>query len=75
MLGNLDWSAIPFDEPIPLIAGGVVLVAILAVLAWVVVVLGAVVVVLGCGTLHGVTVVANRLAWTSAPPPCTNVSA
>ena len=37
MLGNLDWSAIPFDEPIPLIAGGVVLVAILAVLAWVVV--------------------------------------
>ena len=37
MLGNLDWSAIPLDEPIPLIAGGVVLVAILAVLAWVVV--------------------------------------
>ena len=37
MLGNLDWTAIPLDEPIPLIAGGVVLVAILAVLAWVVV--------------------------------------
>ena len=37
MLGKLDWSAIPFDQPIPLIAGGVVLVAILAVLIWVVV--------------------------------------
>ena len=29
MLGKLDWSAIPFDQPIPLIAGAVVLVAIL----------------------------------------------
>src|ERR1700757_1560901 len=37
MLGKLDWSAIPFDQPIPLIAGAVVLVAILGVLAWVVV--------------------------------------
>src|SRR6058998_3843520 len=37
MLGKLDWSAIPFDQPIPLIAGAVVLVAILAVLGWVVV--------------------------------------
>src|SRR4051794_30947461 len=37
MLGKLDWSAIPFDQPIPLIAGAVVLVGILAVLAWVVV--------------------------------------
>src|SRR6186713_96486 len=37
MLGKLDWSAIPFDQPIPLIAGAVVLVAILAVLTWVVV--------------------------------------
>src|SRR6201996_5635166 len=37
MLGKLDWSAIPFDQPIPLVAGGVVLVAILAVLAWVVI--------------------------------------
>ena len=37
MLGKLDWSAIPFDQPIPLAAGGVVLVAILAVLIWVVV--------------------------------------
>src|SRR6186713_949035 len=37
MLGKLDWSAIPFDQPIPLIAGAVVLVAILGVLIWVVV--------------------------------------
>src|SRR6476660_4546069 len=37
MLGKLDWSAIPFDQPIPLIAGSVVLVGILAVLVWVVV--------------------------------------
>src|ERR1700755_1804132 len=37
MLGNLTWAAIPFDQPIPLVAGAVVLVAILGVLAWVVV--------------------------------------
>src|ERR1700758_1535478 len=37
MLGKLSWSAIPFDQPIPLAAGGVVLVIILAVLAWIVV--------------------------------------
>src|SRR6201990_3749303 len=37
MLGNLTWAAIPFDQPIPLVAGAVVLVAILAVLVWVVV--------------------------------------
>jgi cytochrome o ubiquinol oxidase subunit I len=36
MLGRLSWSAIPFDQPIPLAAGGVVLVVILGVLAWVV---------------------------------------
>src|SRR6201990_2943427 len=35
MLGNLTWAAIPFDQPIPLVAGAVVLVAILGVLAWV----------------------------------------
>ena len=34
MLGKLSWSAIPFDQPIPLIAGAAVLVAIIAVLAW-----------------------------------------
>src|ERR1700743_2904032 len=37
MLGKLTWAAIPFDQPIPLIAGAVVLVAIAAVLVWVVV--------------------------------------
>jgi cytochrome o ubiquinol oxidase subunit 1 len=37
MFGKLTWSAIPFDQPIPLAAGGVVLVVILAVLIWVVV--------------------------------------
>jgi cytochrome o ubiquinol oxidase subunit 1 len=36
MLGKLTWSAIPFDEPIPLIAAGLVGAAIIAVLAWVV---------------------------------------
>jgi cytochrome o ubiquinol oxidase subunit 1 len=35
MLGKLSWAAIPFDQPIPLLTGAVVLVAILAVLAWV----------------------------------------
>src|SRR5947209_3986882 len=35
MLGKLGWSAIPIDQPIPLIAAGVVVVVILAVLAWV----------------------------------------
>jgi cytochrome o ubiquinol oxidase subunit 1 len=37
LMGKLTWAAIPFDQPIPLVAGAVVLVAILAVLAWVVV--------------------------------------
>ncbi|HEY0913094.1 MAG TPA: cytochrome o ubiquinol oxidase subunit I [Bradyrhizobium sp.] len=37
MLGKLTLAAIPFDQPIPLVAGAVVLVAILAVLVWVVV--------------------------------------
>ena len=36
MFGKLSWSAIPFDQPIPLAAGGVVALGILAVLAWVV---------------------------------------
>src|SRR5215475_2831750 len=36
MFGKLSWSAIPFDQPIPLVAGAVVLVVILAVLVWVV---------------------------------------
>src|SRR5260221_3513330 len=33
MLGKLSWAAIPFNEPLPLISMGVVLVVILAVLA------------------------------------------
>ena len=37
MLGKLSWEAIPLGQPIPLLAGAVVLVAILAVLAWVVI--------------------------------------
>ena len=36
MLGKLSWQAIPIDQPIPLIAGAVVVVALLAVLGWVV---------------------------------------
>src|SRR6204780_2693772 len=35
MLGKLTWAAIPFDQPIPLVTGAIVLIAILAVLAWV----------------------------------------
>jgi cytochrome o ubiquinol oxidase subunit 1 len=34
MLGKLSWSAIPIDQPIPLIAAGVVLAVIIGVLAW-----------------------------------------
>jgi cytochrome o ubiquinol oxidase subunit 1 len=37
MFGKLSWSAIPFDQPIPLVTGAVVLVAILAVLLRVIV--------------------------------------
>src|SRR5262249_34297412 len=37
MLGKLTWAAIPFDEPLPLLSGGVVVIVILAVLALVVV--------------------------------------
>jgi cytochrome o ubiquinol oxidase subunit 1 len=37
MLGKLSWDAIPFDQPIPLIASGLVIVVALGVLAWVVV--------------------------------------
>ncbi|WP_407157141.1 cytochrome o ubiquinol oxidase subunit I [Bradyrhizobium sp. STM 3557] len=35
MLGKLSWSAIPIDQPIPLVAAGVVLAAIIGVLLWV----------------------------------------
>jgi cytochrome o ubiquinol oxidase subunit 1 len=37
MFGKLSWSAVPFDQPIPLLTGAVVIAAILAVLLWVVV--------------------------------------
>src|SRR3982075_1827851 len=37
MLGKLSWDAIPFDQPIPMIASGVVALAIVAILAWVVI--------------------------------------
>src|SRR5260370_6658047 len=37
MLGKLPWAAIPLEQPIPMIASGVVALAILAVLAWVVI--------------------------------------
>ncbi|HTZ03260.1 MAG TPA: cbb3-type cytochrome c oxidase subunit I, partial [Xanthobacteraceae bacterium] len=36
MLGKLSLAAIPFDQPIPLIAGAVVIVVMLAVVAWIV---------------------------------------
>src|SRR3954469_22363430 len=35
MLGKLTWDAVPFDQPIPMIASGVVALAILGVLGWV----------------------------------------
>ncbi len=35
MLGKLSWAAIPFDQPIPLVAAGIVGFMIIGVLAWV----------------------------------------
>ncbi len=35
MLGKLSWEAIPFHEPLPLVASGVVATAITAVLVWI----------------------------------------
>src|SRR6201992_2880889 len=37
MFGKLTWAAIPFDQPIPLVAGGVVLVGVLALVLGVIV--------------------------------------
>jgi cytochrome o ubiquinol oxidase subunit 1 len=37
MLGKLTWDAIPFDQPIPMIASGVVALGIVAILGWVVI--------------------------------------
>jgi cytochrome o ubiquinol oxidase subunit 1 len=36
LLGKLSWNAIPFDQPIPLVAGGVVMAILFLVLAWIV---------------------------------------
>lgn len=36
MLGKLSWSAIPFDQPIPLFASAIIILAVLVVIAWVV---------------------------------------
>ncbi|MFL6832047.1 MAG: cytochrome o ubiquinol oxidase subunit I [Xanthobacteraceae bacterium] len=36
MFGKLTWDAIPWDQPIPLVAGAVVVLVIVAVLVWVV---------------------------------------
>jgi cytochrome o ubiquinol oxidase subunit 1 len=35
MLGKLSWEAIPFDQPLPLVAAGVVGLVLIGVLAWV----------------------------------------
>ena len=35
MLGKLTWAAIPFDEPIPLIVSGVMMLVIAGVLGWI----------------------------------------
>ena len=35
MLGKLDWSAIPTDQPIPLVAAGIVALGMLGVAAWI----------------------------------------
>ena len=37
LLGKLTWAAIPWDQPIPLIAGAVVFAALVAVIIWVIV--------------------------------------
>ncbi|HEX3348396.1 MAG TPA: cytochrome o ubiquinol oxidase subunit I [Acetobacteraceae bacterium] len=37
MLGKLTWAAIPFDQPIPLLAGAIVFAALLAVIVWIIV--------------------------------------
>jgi len=36
MLGKLTWNAIPWDQPIPLVAGSAVFSIAIAVVAWVV---------------------------------------
>ena len=36
-LGKLTWAAIPFDQPIVMVASAIVAVAITGVLAWIVI--------------------------------------
>jgi cytochrome o ubiquinol oxidase subunit 1 len=36
MLGKLSWDAIPFDQPIPLISGAVVILIVLGVIVWII---------------------------------------
>jgi len=36
MLGKLGWNAIPFDQPIPLVSGAVVILIVLGILIWVI---------------------------------------
>jgi cytochrome o ubiquinol oxidase subunit 1 len=36
MLGKLSWSAIPFEQPIPLVSGAVVMLILLGILVWVI---------------------------------------
>ena len=35
MFGKLSWGAVPFDQPIPLFAGAIVIVVIVGVLAFI----------------------------------------
>ncbi len=35
MFGKLSWGAVPFDQPIPLFAGAIVIVVVLGVLAFI----------------------------------------
>jgi cytochrome o ubiquinol oxidase subunit 1 len=35
LFGKLSWSAIPLDQPLPMVSGGVVLLAIVGVIVWV----------------------------------------
>src|SRR2546423_10452507 len=37
MLGKLTWQAIPWDQPIPLIAGSAVVLMVFAVVAWIII--------------------------------------
>jgi cytochrome o ubiquinol oxidase subunit 1 len=37
VFGKLTWDAVPWSQPIPLVAGGVVILAVLAVVLWVII--------------------------------------